>query len=63
MANSETPILWIPEDIAGVSKQEVAETSRVIPITDEGSRLDEKNKLVWDTEGARPPIWSEKVYY
>lgn len=62
-ATSETPILWIPEDIAGVSKQEVAETSRVIPITDEGSRLDEKNKLVWDTEGARPPIWSEKVYY
>lgn len=62
-ATSETPVLWIPEDIAGVSKQEIAETSRVIPITDEGSRLDEKNKLVWDTEGARPPIWSEKVYY
>ena len=62
-ATSPTPILWIHEDIAGVSKQEIAETSRVIPITDEGSRLDENNKLAWDTEGARPPIWTEKVYY
>lgn len=58
-----TPILWIPEDPLGVSKQEVEETSKVIDITDEGCRLDDKNKLVWDTEGARPPIWTEKVYY
>ncbi|KAF7564104.1 hypothetical protein G7046_g41 [Stylonectria norvegica] len=62
-ATSETPILWIPEDPSGVSKQEVALTSKVIPITDEGCQLDEKNKLVWDTEGARPPIWNEKIYY
>lgn len=62
-ATSETPILWIPEDIAGVSKHEVAETSKVIPISDEGCALDEKNHIVWDTEGARPPIWNEKVYY
>lgn len=60
---SATPILWIPEDPAGVSKQEVAHTSKVIPITDEGCQLDEKNKIVWDTEGARPPIWEEKIYY
>ncbi|CAM1503095.1 Fc.00g078710.m01.CDS01 [Cosmosporella sp. VM-42] len=58
-----TPILWIPEDPAGVSKQEVAHTSKVIPITDEGCQLDEKNNIVWDTEGARPPIWEEKIYY
>lgn len=62
-ATSPTPILWIPQDPAGVSKQEIAETGKVIPISDEGSHLDEKNKLVWDTEGARPPIWNEKVYY
>jgi hypothetical protein len=60
---SETPILWIPADPLGVSKQEVALTSKVIPITDEGCTLDENNKLHWDTEGARPPIWSEKIYY
>jgi hypothetical protein len=57
------PLLWIPEDAAGVSKQEIALTSRVIPITDEACRLDDKNKMVWDTEGARPPIWEEKTYY
>lgn len=60
---SQTPLLWIPEDEAGVSKDEIAQTSKVIPITDVGCTLDEKNKLVWDAEGARPPIWDEKIYY
>lgn len=61
--NSATPTLWIPRDAAGVSRQEIALTSKVIPISDEGATLDEKNNIVWDTEGARPPIWEEKVYY
>lgn len=60
---SRTPLLWIPEDPAGVSKDEIIHTSKVIPITDEGCTLDEKNKLQWDAETARPPIWDEKVYY
>ncbi|KAF5018477.1 hypothetical protein F66182_9531 [Fusarium sp. NRRL 66182] len=60
---SETPILWIPADPAGVSKQEVFHTSKVIPISDEGCTLNDKNHIEWDTEGARPPIWSEKIYY
>lgn len=60
---SETPLLWIPRDIAGISGQEVSHTSKVIPITDEGCSFDEKNKLVWDAEGARPPLWREKIYY
>jgi len=59
---SETPLLWIPRDEAGISAQEMAHTSRVIPITDDGCTMDEKNKMVWDTEG-RPPLWAEKVYY
>lgn len=57
------PLLWIPEDTAGLSKQEVALTGRVCPITDAGCTLDDKNKIVWDTEGARPPIWEEKTPY
>ncbi|KAF6833513.1 duf221 domain-containing protein [Colletotrichum musicola] len=57
------PLLWIPEDAAGVSKYEVAQTRKIIPITDEGCQLDDKNKLIWDSEGARPPIWDEKIYY
>ncbi|KAL7948616.1 DUF221 domain-containing protein [Trichoderma barbatum] len=61
--SSKTPILWIPLDPAGLSKQEIAASSKVIPITDEGAVLDEKNHITWDSEGARPPIWEEKVYY
>jgi hypothetical protein len=59
---SETPLLWIPRDEAGISAQEMAHTSRVIPITDDGCTMDANNKMVWDTEG-RPPLWAEKVYY
>lgn len=60
---SGTPLLWIPADAAGVSKQEVAHTGKVIPITDEGCELNEEGKLVWDVEGTRPPVWEEKILY
>jgi hypothetical protein len=60
---SPAPLLWIPADPAGVSKQEIAHTSKVIPITDEGCELDDKGKMVWDTETTRPPIWEEKIIY
>lgn len=60
---AEVPLLWIPRDEAGISKQEVAHTAKIIPITDEGSTLDGSNKLVWDPEGARPPLWQPKIYY
>jgi hypothetical protein len=61
---SRTPLLWLPRDEAGVSRQEVAHTSKVIPVTDEGARLDAKGKVVWDGEsGERPPIWEGKRYY
>lgn len=61
--NDPTPLLWVPRDNLGVSKQEIAETSKVIPITDEGAFLDEKAKIVWDAEDGRPPIYEEKIYY
>ncbi|KAK4494736.1 hypothetical protein PRZ48_014092 [Zasmidium cellare] len=60
---SETPLLWIPRDPMGISRQEVHDTSKVIPITDDGAYLDEKNKICWDAEGGRPPIYEEKIYY
>jgi hypothetical protein len=60
---STAPLLWIPQDAAGVSKQEIAHTSKVIPITDEGCELNEKGKLVWDRESTRPPVWEEKIIY
>ncbi|KAI9795782.1 MAG: hypothetical protein M1825_001077, partial [Sarcosagium campestre] len=55
-------LLWIPRDAAGVSRQEVRHTSKVIPITDEGASLDEKNKIITNQEVA-PPIYQDKVYY
>lgn len=61
--SSGTPLLWIPEDAMGISKQEIRDTGKVIPITDEGCTLSDKNKLEWDTEAVRPPVWEEKVYY
>ncbi|KAI1323188.1 hypothetical protein F5Y16DRAFT_384431 [Xylariaceae sp. FL0255] len=61
--SSTTPLLWIPEDRMGISKQEVRDTGKVIPITDEGCTLSDKNKLEWDTEAVRPPVWEEKIYY
>ncbi|KAI0390686.1 DUF221-domain-containing protein [Xylariaceae sp. FL0594] len=60
---SPTPLLWIPEDALGISKQEIRDTSKVIPITDEGCTLTDKNKIDWDTETVRPPVWEEMVYY
>ncbi|KAK2624505.1 hypothetical protein QTJ16_006455 [Diplocarpon rosae] len=60
---SPAPLLWIPRDESGISKQEVSHTAKIIPITDEGCTLDDKNKLSWDSEGARPPLWEPKVYY
>ncbi|KAL9110168.1 MAG: hypothetical protein Q9227_005228 [Pyrenula ochraceoflavens] len=62
---SQPPLLWIPRDQMGVSRQEVAHTSKVIPITDEGAHFNEKGKIVWDAEGTggRPPIWQQNVYY
>ena len=61
---SQPPLLWVPRDPMGVSQQEVRETSKVIPITDEGAFLDEKNKIVWDQDNAQnAPIYEEKIYY
>ncbi|KAK5165486.1 phosphate metabolism protein 7 [Saxophila tyrrhenica] len=58
-----TPLLWVPRDPVGISRQECGLTGGVIPITDEGAYLDEKNKVVWDAQDGRPPIYEEKVYY
>lgn len=40
------PILWIPEDDARVSRQEVAHTRKSTPISDKGARLDESGRMV-----------------
>jgi len=35
----------------------------VIPVTDEGAFLDDKGKIVWDSQDGRPPIYEEVPYY
>lgn len=61
---SEPPLLWIPRDSMGVSRQEVRDSSKVIPITDEGASLDSKGKIVWNYEEAnRAPLYQDKVFY
>ncbi|EEQ89006.1 hypothetical protein RJZ56_006968 [Blastomyces dermatitidis] len=60
---SQPPLLWIPRDAGGVSRQEVAHTSKVIAITDEDATIDEKNKITWNEEKGRPPIYEEPIHY
>ncbi|KAL1953900.1 hypothetical protein VTO42DRAFT_2052 [Malbranchea cinnamomea] len=57
------PLLWIPRDKGGVSRQEVAHTSKVIPITDEDAYIDDNGKITWNKEKGVPPIYEEKIYY
>lgn len=59
---STVPLLWIPHDELGVSKQEIEHTSRVIPISDEDAFIDEKGNVQWKND-SRPPIYEEKIYY
>ena len=61
--SSATPVLWIPKDSLGVSRQECRHSSKVIPMTDEDASFDENGKMTWDSESARPPIYEEKIYY
>ncbi|EEP75837.1 conserved hypothetical protein [Uncinocarpus reesii 1704] len=60
---STPPLLWIPRDAGGVSRQEVAHTSQVIPITDEDASIDDNGKITWNQDKGVPPIYEEKIYY
>jgi hypothetical protein len=49
------PTLWIPRDDARVSRQEVAHTKKMTPITDHGTSMDEKGLIIVDVEAAPFP--------
>ncbi|PWW76570.1 DUF221 domain-containing protein [Tuber magnatum] len=59
---SRPPVLWVPRDEGGVSRQEVAHTSGVIGISDGGAIVNEKSGVCW-VEGEMPPDWEEKPLY
>jgi len=50
-----TPVLWIPADPAGVSKQEIENAGSFISMTDNGCNLDEKGRMILDGI-AKPPL-------
>ncbi|KAI5304011.1 hypothetical protein KEM56_006959 [Ascosphaera pollenicola] len=62
---SPNPLLWIPHDVGGVSSHEVRETTKngIIHMTDDECHLNDKNKVIWDKIGMRPPIFTEKIFY
>lgn len=58
------PYIWIPRDTMGISKQEIAETQKVTPITDEHAHLNEKNKIVYsDVNTEDLPVYQRPVDY
>lgn len=63
--NAAAPLLWVPHDSMGVSKQECLHTNKVTPMTDEGATFNDKGSIVWEEEkmGGRAPIYEEKIYY
>jgi len=58
-----SPCLWIPRDPAGVSRQEVAHTGKVIPITDEHANLDENYQMTVDLTATRDIFNVERLRY
>jgi hypothetical protein len=61
---AEPPKLWIVKDDLGVSTQEIKETKKVIDISDDGARFNEKGKIVWHEDDVRhAPIWKDRVEY
>ena len=54
---ARVPIVWIPQDPLGISKEEIRDTEACgdIKITDGGASLDEKNKLGWTED---PPDYA-----
>ena len=46
------PVIWIPEDPLGISKEEIRDTEAAgdIKITDGGAKLDDKNKMSWNED-------------
>lgn len=62
--SAEPPILWIPTDTLGISKEEVAATSKVHPISDKSAVLTNSNDIDWNHDDiASVPIFKEKIHY
>jgi hypothetical protein len=56
------PRLWIPRDAAGVSRQEVVHSGKVVSIIDEGAFLNENNRLEVDLNVYHPVLMERYPY-
>jgi hypothetical protein len=58
---ADIPQLVIPRDDGGVSAQEVRDSSKVVPITDQGAYFNEKNKIIVDDEFMSAVYFEDKA--
>ncbi|KAE9962844.1 hypothetical protein BLS_009961 [Venturia inaequalis] len=58
---ADIPQLIIPRDDGGVSAQEVRDSSKVIPITDQGAYFNEKNKIIVDDDFMSAVYFEDKA--
>jgi hypothetical protein len=58
--SNETPILWIVKDEMGVSAHEIADSSQIVRMRDDGARFDEKGNIRWDLDIRGAPIWKDE---
>jgi hypothetical protein len=58
---AECPRLIVPRDPVGISGPEVLASGKVVPITDAGATLDEKNKIVVDDDKMGELFFQEKT--
>lgn len=58
---ADVPQLVIPRDDGGVSAQEVRDSSKVVPITDQGAYLNEKNKIIVDDDFMSAVYFEDKA--
>jgi len=57
---AELPRLVVPRDPAGISGPEVVDSGKVVPITDAGAVLDDKNKIIVDEDKMAELYFREK---
>ena len=65
---SAVPHLWIVRDDMGISRREVADTSEVVPISDDYAHFNEKNKIIWDVDTLeedpeKVPVYEKRIEY
>lgn len=58
---AELPRLVVPRDAAGISGPEVVASGKIVPITDAGATLNDKNKIVVDHDKMGELYFQEKT--